>query len=181
MKAGGGKRKGAAFEREVCRLLSLWVSGNKHADLFWRSAMSGGRATVANRNGTIKVRQAGDITAVAVEGHPFTDMFIAECKHLKSCSIEQAMLSNDGPLVKIWRKLCSDSYKQIKLPLLILKRNNRPTLLLMTFGAVPLLPTHNIRARLFVPPEMMIVTLFDDLLKRACPQRFMISNKRKRA
>src|SRR5215216_6431446 len=42
--------KGPQWEREVCRALSLWVTNGERVDVFWRSAMSGGRATVHNRS-----------------------------------------------------------------------------------------------------------------------------------
>jgi hypothetical protein len=51
MRKGGGKQKGSQFERDVCRELSLWVSHGKQEDVYWRSAMSGGRSTVAALKG----------------------------------------------------------------------------------------------------------------------------------
>jgi len=53
MRKGGGKAKGASFERDICRRLSLWVSAGKQEDVFWRSAMSGGRSTVADSSSQI--------------------------------------------------------------------------------------------------------------------------------
>jgi hypothetical protein len=82
VKKGGGKGKGSSFERKVCVLLSLWVTNGKKKDAFWRSSMSGGRATIHVKRGD-KNRQAGDIAAVAPEGHQFTDVFFAECKHVR--------------------------------------------------------------------------------------------------
>ena len=50
MRKGGGKEKGSSFERLVCKRMSMWLSKGERDDLFWRSAMSGGRATVQLRD-----------------------------------------------------------------------------------------------------------------------------------
>jgi hypothetical protein len=101
MKKGGGKGKGSAFERKVCVLLSLWVTNGKKKDAFWRSSMSGGRATIHVKRGD-KNRQAGDITAVAPEGHQFTDVFFAECKHVRNLDIASFFTKGIGRLAKFW-------------------------------------------------------------------------------
>jgi len=55
MKEGGGKRKGASFERQICKLLDEWW-GEK--DAFWRTPCSGARGTVSG-----VIHHFGDITA----------------------------------------------------------------------------------------------------------------------
>jgi hypothetical protein len=75
MSNGRSKAKGSSFERDICKRLSLWVSDGEEQDCFWRSAMSGGRSTVANRRGVKLNRQAGDITSTSPEGHALTDKF----------------------------------------------------------------------------------------------------------
>src|ERR1700686_1673675 len=115
MRSGGGKGKGSSFERKVCKALSLWVSAGKHVDLFWRSAMSGGRATVAHRRQIVQseaagttwpsappVRQAGDITAVAPEGHKLTDLFLVECKHYRDLDFD-LFIFKKGRLYQFWK------------------------------------------------------------------------------
>ena len=126
MRPGGGKAKGAAFERGICKLLSLWVSGGALEDLFWRSAMSGGRATVAHRKG-INVRQGGDICSVSPEGHSLTDNFYIECKHLKKISLD-SLIKGVGPLIKIWRDTRKAAKRHDKTPMLIFRQNGWPTL-----------------------------------------------------
>ena len=37
MRSGGGKQKGSAFEREICKKLSLWFTENERDDIFFRS------------------------------------------------------------------------------------------------------------------------------------------------
>src|SRR4249919_3894092 len=100
MRAGGGKQKGSVFERQVCRRLSLWVTNNEKQDVFWRSAMSGGRATVARG----KVRQCGDVCAVAEEGYAFCNSWFVECKHVRSLNLDSFLIKSTGALDKFWRK-----------------------------------------------------------------------------
>src|SRR5687767_11847864 len=105
------KAKGSQFERVVCKQLSLWVSGGKQQDCFWRSAMSGGRATVRNKSaaGRVRrtvVRQGGDIASVAPEGHALTDKFYVECKNYKQLALDRFLLLNTGNLAKFWKETC---------------------------------------------------------------------------
>lgn len=134
MKKGRGKAKGSAFERDVCKQLSLWVSKGKHKDLFWRSSMSGGRATVHRKKGA-NVRQAGDITAVTPAGHALTDAWYIECKHYKSIDLPQFILHGRGRLVKWWTRAKAEARQYGKAPVLIVKQNGWPTLLLCRVSA----------------------------------------------
>ncbi len=141
-----GKNKGSSFERATCKALSLWVSDGKKGDLYWRSAMSGGRATVAHRRsiqqseaaGTTwpsgpPVRQAGDITAVAAEGHKLTDLFLIECKHYRDLDFG-LFLFQRGKLWKFWKTAQAEARKYEKITLLIAKQNHTPTVVLSELG-----------------------------------------------
>lgn len=132
MKAGGGKAKGSAFEREVCRRLSLWVSNGHKEDLFWRSAMSGGRATVQRRKG-VDVRQAGDITAVAPEGHVLTDKYYIECKAYRSLAFDRFIFLGQGTLMKFWRVAVKEARKYHRRPMIICKQNGFPIVMVCGF------------------------------------------------
>lgn len=74
------KGKGSAFEREVCKTLSLWWSGGVDDSLFWRTAMSGGRATVRAKKGKMTRAHCGDITAVDDAGSTLTKLITFELK-----------------------------------------------------------------------------------------------------
>lgn len=119
-----GKKKGSQFERECCELLSQWITHGKKSDCFWRSAMSGGRATVAYRKGQ-NVRAAGDITAVAPEGHCLTDKFFIECKFVKKLDIASFILDDKGNLAKFWKQARKQAREHFRMPLLIAKENGR--------------------------------------------------------
>jgi hypothetical protein len=118
------KVKGSAFERTVCVALSLWVTANARKDVFWRSAMSGGRATVRG----LDVRQAGDVCAVAPEGHAFCDLFYVECKHLKSLDFH-CLLKGTGMLHKHFADTAKKALKRNLVPLLIARQNGTPVVL----------------------------------------------------
>jgi hypothetical protein len=130
--------KGPGFERHICKLLSLWVSGNKDADLFWRSAISGGRATQSAKRGQLLTRQAGDICSIGPAGHALTDRFFIECKHRKDLNIQSFLLGGKtGSMAKFWRKACKEAKQHGKTPLMIAKQNNTPTLVITPANCLP--------------------------------------------
>lgn len=131
MKAGSGKRKGSAFERQCCKLLSLWITNGKKEDVFWRSSLSGGRATVAKKAGR-DVRQAGDICAVAPEGHALTDHYYLECKSYRNLDIDSFILDGKGKLAKFWLETVKQAGKYQRAPILIAKENGRKSLVLFS-------------------------------------------------
>jgi hypothetical protein len=129
-----GKQKGAAFERSVCQRLSLWVTDMRREDVYWRSAMSGGRATLKSRKGTgIKYdSQQGDICAVHKAGHALLGAFVAECKFYADLGIEAAAFGDMGKIGMFWEELedqCSKCHS-LRLPFLVAKQNRKPELLL---------------------------------------------------
>jgi hypothetical protein len=121
-------QKGSTFERKVCTDLSLWSSGGKRDDLFWRSSLSGGRATVRFSKGKATKNQYGDIVAIDPEGFWFTDIFIAECKHYKDLGLVP-FLFGKGFIWKTWDKLIRQCHDHNRAPFLILRQNNYPILL----------------------------------------------------
>lgn len=82
--------KGANYEREICRKLSLWWTKGERDDCFWRSSMSGGRATIRSRQGKETSGHYGDIAATNKIGHKFMSYFTVEIK----CGYKKASCSN---------------------------------------------------------------------------------------
>lgn len=72
--------KGADFERRICKEISLWWTKGKHDDIFWRTVLSGGRATIRKKKGKRTKGQFGDITATDPIGQPFLDLITVEVK-----------------------------------------------------------------------------------------------------
>jgi hypothetical protein len=122
------KQKGSTFERVICRELSLMITGGKRKDVFWRSAMSGGRATV---HGT-DVRQSGDICAVAPEGHVLTDEYFIECKHYRDLQIARFVIEGKGILRRFWDVAKREAKRHDKTPVLICKQNNLPVFVVIS-------------------------------------------------
>lgn len=129
-RGGAGKRKGGAFEREVCQRLSLWFSVGKRDDLFWRSSMSGGRATVKHKKGHANETQVGDVSAIHPDGARLTDHVVIECKFYRDLTILGGIFENIGLLYKFWDKLLPVA--GARHPMLIARQNRTATLVLMT-------------------------------------------------
>jgi hypothetical protein len=140
------KQKGGSFERQICKQLSRWISKGEREDLFSRSAMSGGRATVALKQEETLVNQAGDISSIHPLGHAFIDIFIIECKHYQRLQISSFVLGTGGTLQKFWRDTVKDAKKYKKDPILIAKQNHLPVMFLV--------PT----ATFFAPVQFAVVS-----------------------
>ena len=70
--------KGSQFEREICKLLSMWWTDGERDDIFWRTSQSGGRAT--SRRGRSTKYQHGDVTFTDPIGAPLIELFTIELK-----------------------------------------------------------------------------------------------------
>ncbi len=130
------KGKGSAFEREICVKLSQWVSKGTRNDIFWRTAMSGGRATVFKKKGAL-MRQAGDVTAVSFEGHDLTDNFYLELKFYKDLGFTAFFAKNGGLLAQFWSKAQDEAQDFGLKPILIVKQNFVPILFIMRPHHIP--------------------------------------------
>lgn len=92
--------KGASFEREICKRLSLWWTYDHTDDVFWRSSQSGGRATMRARKGKRTAGSYGDITALDPIGEPLLRMFTIELKRGRSHGDPSDLLDCSGNLDK---------------------------------------------------------------------------------
>ena len=97
-----GKGKGSSFERRVCVLLSEWWTGGERSDVFWRTSMSGGRATVRKRKGKSTHGQYGDICAIDPIGQPFLDCFAIEVKRGYPTATVHDLLDTKKPIYQKW-------------------------------------------------------------------------------
>jgi len=158
MRRGGGKQKGASFERKIAVALSRWVTHGERKDVFWRTAMSGGRATIHIKG---DVRQCGDIAPIAQEGHYFCSVWYIEIKHLRAIDLFSAM-SERGQLHHIWRKTKREAYKYKRDPMLIIRQNMRPTLVCVNGPGAHTLPGVVVME---LPQSSMSIMLFDELMR----------------
>jgi len=102
MKLGAGHTKGAAFERGICRQLSLWWTFGTRDDIFWRTPQSGGRATRREQKGKGSAGHYGDIMAVDPIGNPLLQFMTFELKH--GYRLASAMDLVDGGKKSQWGK-----------------------------------------------------------------------------
>jgi hypothetical protein len=164
VRPGGGKQKGSAFERQICSKLSLWITNGKRDDCMWRSAISGGRATVRFKKGKSTHDQSGDLTATSREAMPFLNTFMVECKHVADLNIQSALVKGVGIMAGFWTKLDKQADDHGKLPLLIGKENNWPVLVFMLPGSVRYFGSSLLSLGTMTKLGVVIYAL-DDLLK----------------
>src|SRR5215467_5249762 len=98
MKSASGKAKGSAFEREISKLMSLWISHGTRDDIFWRSSLSGGRATVQFKKGRENRSQIGDLSAIDPLGEWLISRFVTEIKSYKNLGIVSGIITCKGLL-----------------------------------------------------------------------------------
>jgi hypothetical protein len=126
MRSGGSKAKGSAWEREVGRRLSLWLTDGVQDDLFSRTVLSGGQFTRSGKG------ISGDLMA---NGHPlafrFLEKFSIECKHWASAGLEEFILkaSEKCPISKAIEQATAGSPN--KEFMLIIKENRKPAFVIM--------------------------------------------------
>lgn len=167
MRPGGGKAKGAEFEREVCRRLSIWVSKGRYEDVFWRASMSGGRATIAQQQGRRLGAQENDLSAIRKEGIALLATFTVECKHVKALHLQGLLYgtpSKGDCILAFWNKLL----KSRKVPILIAKQNRADTLFCTTVRGAALLGIAGSEHAIFTNLDMHVFR-FDDFIRNAEP------------
>lgn len=116
--------KGSGFEREMCKDLSLWWTDEdeKRDDIFWRTAGSGARRTIRQKNSKLKTaNSAGDMACLDPEfGKELIDFAVFEFKRgysskrlLNNIEIEKVLRAQMGmeERIKRLRKLFDKSRK----------------------------------------------------------------------
>lgn len=180
MRKGGGKAKGSQFERDICRQLSLWVSQGAHEDVFWRSAMSGGRSTVAAAKGKRLSAQAGDISCVHPAGHLFAERFLAECKFYADLNYV-GLLTAKGHLAQFWSETVAEADLHSKMPFLIAKQNRQPTTICLSIDGLMTLGIPATHSLLIVPAFNLYILDADKFFADTSPpvyrQRIMVPTK----
>lgn len=162
MRKGGGKPKGNAFERLVCKGLSLWITGGQQDDVLWRSAISGGRATVHAKRGKKMAHVAGDICSVHPAGDPFTSIFYVEAKFYANLGMAPLVFKQSGTLWKFWvDETVKPARLYNKLPMLIFKQNQFDAMVALESDVTS---AFNLQPRVIVPESDLNLCLFIDFL-----------------
>lgn len=163
------KQKGADWERKCCQQLSLWVSNKTREDVYWRSAMSGGRATSRSRRARRKgqlVAHAGDISATHEMGHALLAHFLIECKFYRDLKWDVLVNGDIGKSELIWLIPQRQAAEYGRCPMVIAKANMRQPLVLLDRAGRQLLLAGggSLPVRVCFPGLGLYVSAFSDLL-----------------
>ena len=131
------KQKGNTFERKIAKILSLRLTNNKDEYACWRTASSGGMATINNYKKSKSLKeQSGDIKQVIQKGiykelDNFFDKFFVECKALKQFDLTPP---HNKQILDIVSQLENEKNQCDKFILFILKRNNKDILIFTDYN-----------------------------------------------
>jgi hypothetical protein len=167
VKAGAGKRKGGSFERDCCRELSIWISHGEREDVFWRSSMSGGRATVALKRDVRLQAQAGDISPITALGEYFLNHFFIECKSYKNLDVFSSIAKGAGRLQRFWHKAAEEAERYKKHPILVAHQNQMPTFCLIGDSSIHVFGLTIDNAVAYLPRWSCYMVLFECFLREA--------------
>jgi hypothetical protein len=165
VRKGGGKGKGSGFEREICKALSLWATKGMRDDVFWRSSLSGGRATVGRKTGKEMAHVAGDLCAVRPEGYAFAAKWFMELKSYKDLQVERFILEHRGTLWDFWQKARKEAVSHKKLPLMFLHQNQLKTFVLIDLLDCVEFENSMILAQVPAGDHIACFLSYDDLIK----------------
>lgn len=134
-----GKRsneKGARFERSVCSKLSMWVSNLTREDIYWRAAMSGGRATLRAKRGRGPkfIAQTGDISAIDPLGTLLLSKFVIECKWYHDFRLDRMFFNPKAQgcrAMEFWWEVQQQAEGINRSPMLFFKQDHRGESLLV--------------------------------------------------
>ena len=107
------KAKGAAFERLMAKQFSLWWTGNARDDVFWRTPLSGGRATRRSSSGRQTSGGYGDLHSTHDKADVFCRMCTIEMKTgYPGLNLLTLLVRNDR--ADIWQKWMAKLKKEAK-------------------------------------------------------------------
>lgn len=174
MRAGGQKSKGNNYENQLAKELSLWLTRQIRSDVLERSPASGGKSTVARRKNQIASHIAGDLIATCDEGHLLIDRFVIEAKHRNEEGINiNGLVFNTAKsgIIAFWIKLLEECNQTNKLPMLIFKQNNRPSLIgLCDVGMNMFRLMGRQHASYYIEDSVMHTMAFSEFLLHADPR-----------
>ena len=114
-----GSRKGGAYEREVGKKLSLWMTNGKTNNEFIRSVSSGGWA---NKNKW----QVGDLAPNGKDGRRLLEHFGVECKNREEFEWRHCWTSDNPKMFEWWGKIIEEVDEYGMIPMLIYRKNYVP-------------------------------------------------------
>jgi hypothetical protein len=170
---GRSKQKGNAWENAVAKILSQWLTKGERLDVLERSPASGGKFTANKKAGKDYQSIAGDLIAVSDEGHKLIDRFVIEIKHRNEEGINIISLvfrTAEYGIIAFWKKLLKECKQTNKLPMLIIKQNNKPVVIGLCKEGVELLQFNKVPHAVFkIGEKSMFLAKFDAFLEYADP------------
>lgn len=161
--------KGGGWEWKSARGLSRWLADGEDHHLI-RANNSGAWATSRARAGkTLGTSHAGDVAPVGPEAHErvirFCELFYVECKaYKKEPNWWKMLLNTNGPVWRWWAEALEKAEAHgHRMPLLILKRNQRPPVVGHGFGC-DFFPGHSFRVT--APEEGVVRVITFHLLEQ---------------
>lgn len=180
MRKGGSNSKGGTFEREICKMLSLWWTHQERDDVFWRTAGSGGRATNRARKGASTSGAYGDLTFTDVIGKPLLDVCCMELKRGYKPDVldlvDKRKNSKPCVLAQFWNQASlSAEQADVPHPVVIFKRDQKQICImcsawfLRSLGSV-LGPHRGQKIQAFIDNQKVIIMLLEDWLDYVTPE-----------
>lgn len=126
-----GRNKGASFEREISRKLSLWITNKRDPNTLARSIASGARSTTLQKKGVILGECAGDLQALKPEGTAFIDKYFVECKSYDHLQWAGLVVGQPCRALLFYSKAEEQAVIFDKIPMLIAKQNRLPIMVMM--------------------------------------------------
>jgi hypothetical protein len=160
-------------------MLSEWISGGEHKDLFCRSPASGAKATIHFKLGTMYSDQAGDIIATGEKGFGLTSKFFLECKHYGNLNLEGFIYKTKSGLPEFWTKACKEAKEHNKLPMLIARQNNKPIILCLNTTGLELFQEY-IEPIAFFPVADLHIFNFEEFLSETLSVGLELQSKTSR-
>ena len=132
-------KKGPNFERSKCKQLSLWWTQDEtepHTGAFWRTANSGGRATIRAKQKLKTPNSYGDVGYLDACGKPFIDNCLLELKrgYTKDISILDLLDKKTGiPILLKWYNKAEEERKlaKRKYTIIIFRRDRHESCILL--------------------------------------------------
>lgn len=132
------KNKGSAFERTVCKELSLWWTSGESDAVFHRSVTSGGFATTRAKVGKKSENAYGDIMVLDAIGKPLLDLccFELKCGYGKWCvldAMDRPFNSAPSTIEKFWEQARDEAERaQVPYGVVIAKRDRKQPIMLFS-------------------------------------------------
>jgi len=145
---GRGMKKGSAFEREICKQLSLWWTGSERDDVFWRTSGSGARAKTRAKTGGQTFGQYGDVQATDPIGQPLLDLFSIEIKRGYSKATLSDFVDSKQKAKPQLQKFLEQTIKDSQLKggmcswMLLVKRDYKNTLLFTPYNPFKIMTSY---------------------------------------